>query len=495
MKVLVATPPAYIGNHDRHFLTSVRWSHSLQIPKKSGCKDHYFAYPFFIGYSSALLKRDTDVQIKAVDACALDFDEKEFTNYVEKYSPDLLVVEVPTVSFPLVMDLLGEIRGCVGKIAVGGGHITALTSEVMRSYRFIDYALIGEYEITLKELVEHESMDKVDREDLKLIKGIAFRDDKNVVVNKRRELLKDLDFLPFPDRDDLRVENYRDFEISGRPCIQVLSSRGCPFSCAFCLRRQVIYSSPLYRKRDPAKVVDEMELCKEKHGAKQIYFDDDTMTVDRRYLREICEEILVRGFDIPWASMGDITLDRETLELMRKAGCVGLKFGVETTDIETLEKSGKGFVKTEKVKQFREWCRELDIWTHATYMVGLPGDTEEKIKATLRFAKKLDTESAQFSIATPLPGTPFFSQAKEKGWLRTLDWTRYDGNNYSVLNYPSLSKENIEDLYRYMCDSWRKHKIKCYLMHPLKTLKRIKSIGLGRAVRGTLKILKIGSTI
>lgn len=480
MKILVANPPAYIGNRNRHFIQAgSRWSHSLFISKNHSPKDHCLPYPFFIGYSSALLKRNTGHEIKAIDACAKDFDEHGFIDYVNKHNPDLLLVEVPTVSFPLVMDVLGKIKASNPnlKIALAGDHVTALTEEIMTSYLFIDYCLVGEYEISLKAL-----LDALEREsDLENLRGIAFREGDRVVINERRELLRDLDFLPFPDRDDLHIEDYHDIEICGEPCVQMRTARGCPFHCAFCAPRQVIYACSLYRKRKSEKVVDEMETCQEKFHAKQVYFDDETMI--RNHVRQICEEIIGRKIDIPWACMGDVNLDLDTLQLMRKAGCVGVKFGIETIDLETLSHIGKGFVRVEKIEQFREQCKKLGLWTHATYMVGLPSDTEEKVRATRKFAIKLDTESAQFAMATPFPGTPFFVEAREKGWLTTLKWTKYDGANFSVLSYPWFSKEKIEELYHWMCDSWKKHTGKRYLTHPIQTLKRVRVIGLKRAVK------------
>lgn len=485
MKVLIANPPAYIGDHSRHFIQAgSRWSYSMQIKKKSDFKDHYLPYPFFIGYASALLKRDVDADIKAVDACALDFDDKEFVEYVKRYDPDLLVVEIPTISFPLMMNVLREIKKTTEcKIACAGAHITALTNETMKKYKFIDYALLGEYEISLKELVNVLTTNATPK-NLEQIQGIAFRDNGKVKVNPRRNLLKDLDILPFPDRDDLNVNHYHDFEIAGRPCVQLLSSRGCPFNCSFCLERQVLYASPIYRKRNPVKVVDEMEYVAEKYNAKQIYFDDQTMTVSKEHVTAICMEILSRNLDLPWACMGDITLDFKTLELMKKAGCVGIKFGIETICPETLKRAGKGFVNLQKAKLFREWCKKLGIWTHATYTIGLPGDTEEKVKATLKFALELDTDSAQFSIATPFPGTPFFETAKKEGWLLTLDWTKYDGNVSSVLTYPSLSKEKIEELFHSLGKSWQIHIIKRYLLNPFRLMKRAKLLGLKNLFKG-----------
>lgn len=486
MKVLLANPPAYIKDYDRHFVQAgSRWSFTMRVPKDSGYKDHYLPYPFFLGYSSALLKPNFDV--KTIDACALDFDEREFVEYVVAHDPDVLVLEAPTVSFPLVMDVIQEIKENIGcEIVLAGSHVTALAKEVMEKYPFIDYCLLGEYELTLKELMEHLGKESESNKSLRAIKGLGFRHGNEIIVNERRELLKDLDSLPFPDREDLPIKYYHDFEIAGKPCAQLLTSRGCPSGCIFCVERQVMWASPFYRKRNSAKVVDEMVFVKEKYGAKQVYFDDETMTINRKHVKSICDEIIDRELDIPWTCMGDITLDYDTLKLMGKAGCVGVKFGVETVNTKTLSEISKTFLNLEKAKQFVKWCKELNIWSHATFMIGLPGDTEKDVSETLKFAIDLDIDSAQFSIATPFPGTPFFDMARENGWLTTLDWTMYDGANCAVINYPWLKKEEIEKLYQNALKKFYKHAILKSFVRPRRTVKLLRAGGLGYAIHKAL---------
>lgn len=498
MKVLLATPPAYIGNIDRHFIQAgSRWAFSLQLPK-GGHDDHYLPYPFQLGYATALLERDTDADIRSLDACALDFDEHEFIDFVKSYAPDFLFIEIPTVSFPLVMGILKEIKSLVDcEIGIGGGHITALTEGVMENYSFIDYGLVGEYEIALKELVL-ALMEDDSKERIKDIGGLALRCGDKILLNKKEKLIRDLDDLPFPERESLPIEKYRDFVVAGEPSIQMRSSRGCPSSCIFCLRRHVIFGSPKYERRDPSKVVDEMELCKKKYDAKQIYFDDDTMTRNRKHVREICQEILDRGLDIPWTCMGDVTLDKQTLELMHKSGCIGVKFGVETANQDVLKNAGKDFLSTlgmKQVERFVKNCQELGLWTRAAYTLGLPKDTKESILATIRFAKDLDTDGLNFSITTPLPGTPFFKIAKENDWLVTLDWTKYDGANYAVVSYPHLKKEEIEELYRYACQvqhSVREQSssMERHLRNPLRATKKLRNIGIRRGMKTLIESLK-----
>jgi radical SAM superfamily enzyme YgiQ (UPF0313 family) len=494
MKVLVANPPAYFRpNLTRHFIQAgSRWSFSLKIPKNSDIKDHYLPYPFFLAYTTALLKRDTDAEVRGFDADALDLDDVEFVEWVVKYRPDLVIIEVPTVSFPLTMNALKRIKDELPdvKIAVAGGHITALTEEVMREYPFIDFALLGEYELTAKRLVE--VLIKGDINDLRDVNGIVFRRGDQLIHGRGRTLIPNLDDLPYPDREDFDVNLYHDFEIAGKPTIQMLSSRGCPYSCIFCLERHVIYASPIYRMRDPVKVVDEIEHVKYKYNAKQVYFDDMNTTLNKKHIIGIAQELINRKLDIPWACMGDINIDQETLRLLAKSGCVGVKFGVESINPNALRTINKLFVSHHKVEKFNKSAKDLGMFTHATYTIGLPEDTREGILATLRFALKLGTDSAQFSIATPLPGTPFFNIARERGWLITYDWTMYDGANYAVLSYPHLSNKEIEMLYHLAVNLWWikkkglvKGTVNYLLKYPTNPFKFIRRFG----IRETAKLV------
>jgi radical SAM superfamily enzyme YgiQ (UPF0313 family) len=487
MKVLIANPPAFLKDPKRHFIQAgSRWSFSIFVDK--GFNDHYLPYPFALGYASAVAKENTKAEIKGLDACALDLDAKEFAEEVRSYKPDLLLTDLPTISFPLMMDLLREVKSEVGfKLAIGGGHVTTLVQQVMENYKFVDYCLLGEYTLNFKELVNQLG----NGGDLSKIRGIAYRRNGEVIVDNRELQKFNLDELPYPDREDFPVELYHDFEVAGKPCVQMLTSLGCPYKCSFCMPVRVMFGdSPFYRKRDPSKVVEEMRYAKEKHGAKQVYFDDDTFCVDRNRVQNMCAEIEKADTGLPWTAMGDITLDRTTLEKMAASGCAGVKFGVETASAATLQGIRKNFVNVEKVRQFVKWCRELDIWAHATYIIGLPGDRREDIEQTIEFSKKLGTDSVQFSIATPFPGTPFYEEAKTKGWLATDDWTRYDGANYSVLNYPWLSAGEIDELHRKALKDWYRNALMKELRNPRRAVKIIKAGSVHYAIRKTLSHLR-----
>jgi len=377
---------------------------------------HYQPYPFNLGYAVSILKQE-GFKVDAFDGCALDMDEKDFISRVIQTGPDALIIEIPTVSFPIVMRLLEDIKREIEcKIIVAGPHVTALPSST--KYEI----LTGEWEKTLSS--DH----------------LEFKD------------------YPFPDRDFFPNEQYSNFEFE-RPSAQMISSKGCHGLCSFCMERHVICEVSAVRTRTPANIADEMQSLKEM-GAKQIWFDDMSITYKKGHVDGMCHEILDRRLDLPWTCMGDMNCNEITLELMAKAGCRGLAFGVETINRKALKLANKRFVTVEKTQNFVETLKRHGIYSVATFIIGLPGETKETVLRTIKFAtSELDADSIQFSIATPLPGTPFYRMCKENGWLITADWTMYDGSRHSVVSYPELEAFEIEELFGLAMDMRKEKKL------------------------------------
>ncbi|MFQ5710332.1 MAG: B12-binding domain-containing radical SAM protein [Candidatus Geothermarchaeales archaeon] len=433
-----------------------------------------------MGYASSLLKRDTDVRVKALDAQAMDYTGRDLLSEIERFKPDLVVVEVPTVSFSLTMDLLREAKERVGcKIVVGGLHASGLPRETMENYPFLDYLLTGEYELALPDLLRAEG----EGDDLRKVQGLLFRSGGKMHYTFPPSFNVDFDSLPYPDRDELPVECYHDMEVAGKPTVQMLTSRGCPHQCAFCCTT-ILWPKGAYWQRKAPNVVDEMEYVKETYGAKQVYFDDDIVSM--KMLRDLAKEILSRGLDLPWIFMGSIYIDEDTLELVSKAGAIGLKFGVESINPVVLDSVNKKWIEQERVRKFVGLCKKYELWTLGTFIVGLPHDTRESILKTLQFAIDLDLNQAQFYIATPLPGGSFYKEAKEKGWLVAQDWIEFDGNYRSTLSYPWLPKEEIEELIKICKRRWEYSAFKKYARSPRRMFQYIR----GRGLRYTLRKVK-----
>lgn len=424
MRVLITNSPAYIEDMNRRFTYGSRFACIVPVPYKYKIS-LYTPYMWSMGYASSLLKRDTTYKVKVIDAQARMMNDKEFKRAVKRYSPDVVIADLPTISFDYTMKLFKELKEDLGfKLIVTGLHVTGLPKETKRDYPFIDTILTGEYELVLKDFLEGKKI--------------------KAMKNPFRNI--DFDSLPYPDRKDMPPEQYHDMEVNLGLSIQMLTSRGCPSQCTFC-NSTVYWKGGYYWQRKAEKVVDEMEYVWNKFNPKSIYFDDDI--VKPNMLDGISGEIKKRGLDIKWVFMGDIHIPEKTLRKCASAGCIGLKFGIESINPKVLKSINKSWVRKGLVEKFVKLCKELKLFTHGTFMVGLPNDTKESLLKTMDFFKKLDLDSFQMYTTVAIPGSPFYNQAKRNGWIYKDKWENYDGN-IPMMNYPHLSNEELKEL----TDKW-----------------------------------------
>jgi len=482
MKILITNLPGVKQDQSgqtKHFAKAgSRWP---MIIGKTKSVD-YYPFPFWLAYTSALIKRDTKAEVKGLDGVVKDMDEEEYLKNIKEFSPHLLITELTTISLEEDLNLLKNIKEKIGtKIVLVGNYPTVEDEKLLAENDFIDFILRQEYEITAKELVDALMNNK----SLNNILGLSYKINNQIIKNEERPLLQDLDYLPYPDREDFPASLYPDFTIYS-PCINLIASRGCPGGCIYCQERHIMYNSPMYRKRNPAKIVDEMQYLKEKYGARQFYFDDQSFTVNNEYTQEICQEIIKRKINIPWTCMGDaMFVKQETLELMAKAGCIGMKFGVESSDPQILKTIDKPF-SPERAKEVVKWCKKSGIRTHATFIVGLPGSTKETVERDMRYLDELRPFTAQVAIATPYPGTPFYKWAQENGYLITSDLSQYDGMGQSVISYPHFPKEEIEKIYKKFLKKVSRQKLSHFLMSPRSSFSIMREVSRKKGVKSLL---------
>jgi len=426
----------------------------------------YYPFPFWLAYTSAVLKRDTKAAVQGLDGVVLDLTGDELLGEIASRRPDLLVVELASLTLAEDLDFLTKVKAATGcKTVVCGNYATVKHRELVASHACIDFAVRGEYEFAVRDLVLALEAGQDPTDVLGLTWSDAKRGPDPVVENAPRPLLNDLDELPFPDRDDFPATIYPDFTLYS-PCINILSSRGCPCGCVYCQERHVMYASPKYRARSAASVVDEMEYCQKRFGARQFYFDDQSFVVKKKHVMSICDEIIRRGLTVPWTVMGDaMFVDREMLEAMAKAGCIGMKFGVESADQDILKAIGKP-LDLEKAKKVATWCKELGIRTHATFCLGLPGETVATIEKSMAYMEEIEVDTAQVSKAVPYPGTPMYDWAVKNGYLTTTDLDRFDGMGTSIISYPGLDNHEIDRWYAIFSRRVARKKVLKYLFEP-----------------------------
>ena len=275
--------------------------------------------------------------------------------------------------------------------------------------------------------------------------SIKQRDGIRIVNNGPREFIQDLDSLPFPAYDLMPLEKYT---VLGHRLehFPMITSRGCPFGCRYC--SSSLFLGRKFRARSPKNVVDEIEWLVGDFKAKYIAFSDDTFTLSKRRVIEICDEIIKRNLDIKWSCSSRVdTISKELLEKMKDAGCSAIYYGVESASQRVLNYYKKR-INLERVKEAVKLTKKAGIEVICSFIIGSPYETKEDMKATLKFALKLNPDYAQFSILTPYPGTDIYREAKEKNLLLTENFDNYTAGKPVIKNF-YLSPEEIKKFLRF----------------------------------------------
>lgn len=434
MKVVLANGP-WIDDGEKYGLRAgSRWPH-VRLRKE---QLQYFPFPFYMAGAASVAKAaGHDVSIK--DCIAEGMRLQPFLEWLKGLQPQVVVLETSTPSIKNDLVLAKLVKDATGAIIVmSGTHATAMPEECL-AVPEVSYVVRHEYDYSLRALLEALQ----NGGDPTAVNGVAWRGaDGQCKVNAGEPKIPDLDAIPWPMREGLPMDRYNDPFCKHAPNAAIMASRGCPYACTFCVEPTVFYDSPNYRLRSPQSIVDEMEHCVKVYGAREIYFDDSSFSVNQAHVIKICDEIKRRGLKVWWSAMADAHLKIETLKAMKSAGCIALKFGLESADPQILKNIHK-HINLDMARRMVRFCNEVGIETHATYIFGLPGETPETIETTKKFAFSLGCTTSQFAVCIPIPGTALFNEAKENGWLTTLDWEAYDGCHGSVLSYPGLSGEQI----------------------------------------------------
>ena len=429
MRVLVSNPPwpgpGYGARSD------VRWPHRRS--------DKYLEYPVYLAYAVAVLD-ESGVNVEFIDGVAEDLPTQAYVDAVKKIDPRIVFMECSTPSINHDLSTAKRLKEELEDtfIVLIGPHPTCFHKEILTENGFIDAIVRGEFDYTIRDL----SLTLLKEGELKGVKGVSYRDNKGVHVNEDRPLIKDLDALPFPARDMVKSDSYREAVFTGEKCTTMVSSRGCPYRCVFCLWPRIMYGRR-FRARSAENVVDEVEHVVEKYRVDEIYFDDDCLTLDKKRLMKICEEIRERGIDVKWMCQSRVdNVDEELLSEMKRAGCHYVKYGVESGSQKMLDAMKKGMMLEDARRAFK-LTRKVGIKTQAFFLLGLPWDTHKTIRKTIEFAKELKPDSAQFAVVVPHPGTELYDICTEKGWLKYDSWEDFDCRK-ALIETENLSTREVE---------------------------------------------------
>ena len=403
-------------------------------------------------------------KVKVVDCNAERMGWPEFTKLIDKYQPMYYLTQLtaPSLENDLYGCFLAHARGA--KTIAFGTHITPIPIETMRPYPSLDFALVGEPDLTIRDLLDHleRKMDQRSPEIARMfekqdpsyqpsfnqdgsvnlhgIKGIAWRDGKDIVVNAPRPFVADLDDMPIPMHELLPLQTYRMPLIKG-PFTFIVTSRGCPAGCTFCIKHVSYQFST--RLRSPKLIMEELWYLK-RLGIHNIHMYADLFTVNRDQVMGLCNRMLEENIRIKWTCNSRVDfVDEEMLTLMGRAGCRLISWGLESGNEQILKHARKG-AYPEKAERALSWAKKAGIMNWGYFIIGLPGETDDTIRQTIDFSKKLPLDIALFHVAAPYPGTPFFFEVVENKWFRPgTRWEQVDMDKGTVLDYPNMPAERL----------------------------------------------------
>jgi anaerobic magnesium-protoporphyrin IX monomethyl ester cyclase len=390
--------------------------------------------PMGIAYIAGVLEH-TGNEVQILDLLVSKYSEEKISRKLEEYQPDIIGVTSVTMNYPIASEILKVCKGVDKDIitVIGGPHVTFSAVETLNEAPWIDIVVRGEGEQTMLDIVNGKKLED--------IAGIAFRSD-GIKLTGERDLIYDLDKLPLPARHLFPLSRYHVLDVHA----SIIAGRGCPFNCIFCVGSKM--GGRRARYRDPKLVADEIEQVLA-YGFKEVNFEDDLLTLNHRHVHALCDEIIARGLKFNWSVFSRVdTVNPELLLRMKEAGCTWMLYGVESGNQQILD-TVKKKITLERIREGVRLGKEAGIKIMASFIIGLPGETEETLNETMKFALELDTTWG-FNVLSPFPGTEVREKADEYGIeILTSDWLKYDANTAVTRTEGAGPEEIAEALSRY----------------------------------------------
>jgi radical SAM superfamily enzyme YgiQ (UPF0313 family) len=436
MKILALNPP---------FLKGFSRESRSPAVAKSGT----FYYPMWLAYSVGYLEKSGH-EVLFLDAPGAQLNLDQVLEKTLAFGPDLAIIDTSTPSIYSDIETAVALKKAVPGLftVLVGVHVSALPAETLGLSERLDAVAFGEYDETLLDLAEKLSEGRFD-ERLRSIKGLAFRSSSGAVVkNAPRPFITDLDAFPLVSgvyKKHLDISPYF-YGHSLYPLVVIMTGRGCPFRCTYCVVPQVLQGHT-YRKRSIASIGEEFRYIRDNFPeVKEIMIEDDTLTADKNRCRELSRELIDNHLtSIPWSANSRADVDYETMVLMKKAGCRLFCVGFESGEQAVLDSIQKG-TNIETIRHFVKDAKRAGIMIHGCFMVGNRGETPATLEKTLRFAKELNPDTAQFYPIMVYPGTSDFAYFKGKGWIVSnnfREWITPEGLHSSTVSNPDLPYEAL----------------------------------------------------
>ncbi|MGA7926413.1 MAG: hopanoid biosynthesis associated radical SAM protein HpnJ [Candidatus Sulfotelmatobacter sp.] len=419
LKTLFLNPPSF-ENFDGG--AGSRWPATREIES--------YWYPVWLAYPAGMLEG-----ARLLDAPPHYISAQQTIEIAKDY--EFLVLFTSTPGFPGDIGLSKAIKAANPKIKIAfvGPHVSVLPEKSLRDCPVIDFVARKEFDYAVVDFAKGKPLEE--------ILGISYLKDGKIVHNPDAPQIQDLDALPHVTevyKRDLDVSRYN-VPFLLNPYVSLYTTRGCPAQCTFCLWPQTLSGHP-WRKRSTDDVVAEMSKVKQYWPeVKEFFFDDDTFNIQKARTIELCVKLKPLG--LTWSCTSRVTTDFETLKAMKEAGCRLLIVGYESGDQQILKNIKKG-ATIERARQFTKDCHKLGLVIHGDFIMGLPGETRETINNTIKFAKELDVETIQVSVAHAYPGTELYDYAVKNGFI-VGDNKMVDegGHQLAHIEYPGLPADEI----------------------------------------------------
>tara|TARA_B100000959_G_scaffold284860_1_gene357671 strand:+ start:26 stop:1441 length:1416 start_codon:yes stop_codon:yes gene_type:complete len=377
--------------------------------------------PLGLLYIAGYLEKYAKHNITVIDSQVEKLDYSSLESRVRSIRPDIVGITAMTMTMIDVIKTVDIVKSLDSniKVILGGPHVHLFPEETI-DLKGVDFLVLGEGEVTFKELLD--SVNNKSR--LRDIPGLVFKDNGKIINTGVRPLIKNIDEVPFPARHMVSYKKYTSLLSKGNIVTTIFTSRGCPYKCTFCDRPHL---GKMFRARSPENVVQELEECV-KMGIDNFLFYDDTFSVNKKRVIDICKEIIKRKLNIDWDIRTRVdNVNEEMLRLMKKAGCNGIHYGIETGSEKILKVLDKG-ITIEQANRIFELTRKYRIPTLAYFMIGNPTETIDDINTTFKVMKMLKPDYVHLTILTPFPGTKIYFDGLKSGIIKKDYWREFAKN-------------------------------------------------------------------
>jgi len=440
MKIAFINPPFF-----------PKYSREQRSPAVTKSGTYY--YPMWLSYAAGYAEQQ-GYEIKLWDETTTCSTNEEILQKIKDYGPGLAVISTSTPSIYNDIQFAEDLKKLLNNIFIllVGVHVSALPEETLLINDSIDAVAIGEYEKTAVKIAEYiQGKHRIEE-----IVSIAYKNHGSVTINDKKDLISNLDEIPWVSRTYNKYLNYKNYFYSGNlyPLVVFLTSRGCPCKCSFCVYPQV-FTGHRVRYRSTEDVVNEMEyVVKTFSPLGEIMFEDDTLTIDKERIMELCEKIIKKRINITWSCNARVQLDLETMKIMKRSGCRSLLVGFESGSQDVLDSMRKGN-HLRDYEKFMKDTRTAGLLVNAAFLVGCPGETKETMQNTLDLAKRLNPDVAQFFPIMIYPGTKMYEDYNNKGYLNAKnyrEWLNKDGLHNCVVDLPGMKANELVEF----CDYCRR---------------------------------------